>query len=94
MILMNKLKKIFDSNRVGISTAAMILAIASLLMNILCTVFLYIRELFRGNLFPVFLVLILIVSVIVFYVGTFGGNEVKDEELDNWEDEEEIDYQS
>lgn len=91
---MNKLKKIFDSNRVGISTAAMILAITSLLMNILCTVFLYIRELFRGNLFPIFLVLILIVSVIVFYVGTFGGNEVKDEELDNWEDEEEIDYQS
>lgn len=91
---MNKLKKIFDSNRVGISTAAIILAITSLLMNILCTVFLYIRELFRGNLFPIFLVLILIVSVIVFYVGTFGGNEVKDEELDNWEDEEEIDYQS
>jgi hypothetical protein len=91
---MNKLKKIFDSNRVGISTAAMILAIASLLMNILCTVFLYIRELFRGNLFPIFLVLILILSVIVFYVGTFGGNEVKDEELNNWEDEEEIDYQS
>ena len=91
---MNKLKKIFDSNRVGISTAAMILAIASLLMNILCTVFLYIRELFRGNLFPIFLVLILIVSVIVFYVGTFGGNEVKEEELDNWEDLEEIDYKS
>ena len=91
---MNKLKKIFDSNRVGISTAAMILAIASLIMNILCTVFLYIRELFRGNLFPIFLVLILILSVIVFYVGTFGENEVKDEELNNWEDEEEIDYQS
>ena len=90
---MNKLKKIFDSNRVGISTAAMILAIASLIMNILCTVFLYIRELFRGNLFPIFLVLILILSVIVFYVGTFGENEVKDEELNNWEDEEEIDYQ-
>ena len=91
---MNRLRKIFDSNRVGISTAAMILAIASLVMNILCTVFLYIRELFRGNLFPVFLVLILIVSVIVFYVGTFGGNEVKDEELDNWEEEGEIDYKS
>ena len=91
---MNKLRKIFDSNRVAISTTAMIVAIASLLMNILCTVFLYIRELFRGNLFPIFLVLILIVSVIVFYVGTFGGNEVKSEELDNWEDEEEIDYQS
>lgn len=91
---MNKLRKIFDSNRVAISTTAMIVAISSLLMNILCTVFLYIRELFRGNLFPIFMVLILIVSVIVFYVGTFGGNEVKDEELDNWEDEEEIDYQS
>jgi hypothetical protein len=91
---MNKLRKIFDSNRVAISTTAMIVAIASLLMNILCTVFLYIRELFRGNLFPIFLVLILIVSVIVFYVGTFGGNEVKEEELDNWEDLEEIDYKS
>ena len=91
---MNKLRKIFDSNRVAISTTAMIVAIASLLMNILCTVFLYIRELFRGNLFPIFLVLILLVSLIVFYVGTFGGNEVKEEELDNWEDLEEIDYKS
>lgn len=91
---MNKLRKIFDSNRVAISTTAMIVAIASLLMNILCTVFLYIRELFRGNLFPIFLVLILIVSVIVFYVGTFGGKEVKEGEFDNWEDLEEIDYKS
>lgn len=91
---MNKLRKIFDSNRVAISTTAMIVAIASLLMNILCTVFLYIRELFRGNLFPIFLFLILVVSLIVFYVGTFGGNEAKEEELENWEDLEEIDYKS
>ena len=56
-------------------------------LNILSAVFYFIREITFGNYIPLFLVLGLILSVLVFYLNT-KYNEAKEEVEEEEEDEE------
>lgn len=81
----------FDSSRSIVSTVALLSAISSFLLNILCTIFLYIKELICGNMFPMTLITILFLSIILFY---FSSLEDMDDEKDQDWDDENLDYES
>ena len=89
----NTLKKL-NLDRSTVSTIALLSGVSSFLLNVLCAAFLYIKEALYGNLFPIFLLAILIISIVVFYFGTFEKNSPIKEDPDlNWGDED-LDYES
>jgi hypothetical protein len=93
--LVNNILEKFSLDRSTVSTVALLSGVSSFLLNILCAACLYVKEAFCGNLFPIFLLAILIISIVVFYFGTFErrsptkGNPY----YQNWDDEE-LDYES
>lgn len=81
--LINKL----NLDRSTVSTIALLSAISSFVLNILCAAFLYVKEALFGNLFPILLLTICAVSTIIFSLSTresrgISKNPYWDEDLD------------
>lgn len=89
-IVIKTLKKL-NLDRSTVSTIALLSGVSSFFLNILCAAFLYIKEVLFGNLFPIFLLTVFVVSFIIFYFATSENRGV--EEDGDWDDKD-LDYES
>lgn len=85
--IVTKILNKFNLDRSTVSTVALLSAISSFALNILCTAFLYVKEALFGNLFPIILLTVCAVSTIIFSLSTresrgISKNPYWDEDLD------------